>query len=393
MNNNNNFSDRIDWTLASLLILFMISSVVAIASAQTTGQYAALGTNFALRQGAIYAVGFVMIAFMMYFDMDQFRKLAWVFYGFGVILLVGLLILPESIVPYRNGAYSWYYFPLIGTLQPSEFMKTFTVIALARVVTVHNEAFVNRDVKSDLWLLVKIGLISGIPFVLISQQPDLGTMLVFIAITVGVILVSGISWKLLLPTFGTITAVAGAALYFAIFRQDLMARYFQDYQLRRIYSWLDPYSYASGDAYQLTTAMSAIGSGEIFGKGFQDRQVYVPDNHTDFIFAVIGEEYGFIGASFVVSLFFLLIYHLTKVALETKSQFNVYVCAGVISMITFHVFQNIGMTIQLLPITGIPLPLVSYGGSSLIGTLFALGLLFSMRFHHKTYMFSSEEEN
>jgi len=118
----------------------------------------------------------------------------------------------------------------------------------------------------------------------------------------------------------------------------------------------------------------------------------VPDNHTDFIFSVVGEEYGFIGASIVVSLFFLLVYHLTKVSLQTKSPFNVYVCAGIISMITFHAFQNIGMTIQLLPITGIPLPLISYGGSSLMGIMFALGLIFSMRFHHKTYMFSTDEE-
>lgn len=393
LNTNKHFSDRIDWTLASLLILFMIASVLAISSAQTTGQYAAVGTNFAIRQGMIYIAGFVLIGMMMYFDMDQYRKMAWFLYGFGIVLLVGLLVLPESIVPYRNGAYSWYNFPVIGTLQPSEFMKTFTVIVLARVVASHNEAFVNRDLKSDLWLLAKIGLVSGIPLILINEQPDLGTMLVFVAITVGIILVSGITWKLLLPTFSSVAVVASAAIYLVLFRRDLMERFFEDYQLRRIYSWLDPYSYASGDAYQLTTAMSAIGSGEIFGKGYQDRQVYVPDNHTDFIFAVIGEEYGFIGASIVVSLFFLLIYHLTKVALETKSQFNVYVCAGVISMITFHVFQNIGMTIQLLPITGIPLPLISYGGSSLIGTLFALGLLFSMKFHHRTYMFSSEDDN
>ncbi|PPA70571.1 FtsW/RodA/SpoVE family cell cycle protein [Jeotgalibacillus proteolyticus] len=392
MNTQNKLSDRIDWTLVILLIFFMIASVLAIASAQTTGQYAATNTNFALRQGQIYILGFIIIGITMSLDMDQFRKMAWVLYGFGVILLVGLLVAPPSIVPYINGAYSWYRFPVLGTLQPSEFMKTFTIIALARVVASHNENFAQRTFKTDLWMLTKIGVVLGVPLVLIDAQPDLGTMLVFMAIAAGIVLVSGITWKLLLPAFLAIGAVSSTLIYIVIFAPSLITRYFDDYQLRRIYSWLDPYTYSSGDAYQLTTSMSAIGSGEIFGKGYQNRQVYVPDNHTDFIFSVVGEEYGFIGASIIVSLFFLLIYHLTKVSLQTKSPFNAYVCAGIISMITFHAFQNIGMTIQVLPITGIPLPLISYGGSSLMGVMFALGLVFSMRFHHKTYMFSSEEE-
>lgn len=392
MNTQNQFSDRIDWGLATLLILFMTASILAISSAQTTGQYAAINTNFALRQGVIYIVGFGIIAGMMFLDMDQFRRIAWILYGFGIILLVGLLVAPEAIVPYINGAYSWYRFPVIGTLQPSEFMKTFTIIVLARVVSSHNENYSDRTVKTDLLMLGKIGAIVGLPLLLISQQPDLGTMLVFMAITAGIVLVSGITWKLLLPFFTTVSAAGAAVVSLVIFAPDFIGRYFDDYQLRRIYSWLDPHTYSSGDSYQLTTSMSAIGSGEIFGKGYLDRQVYVPDNHTDFIFSVVGEEYGFIGASIVVSLFFLLIYHLTKVSLHTKSPFNVYVCAGIISMITFHAFQNIGMTIQLLPITGIPLPLISYGGSSLIGVMFALGLIFSMRFHHRTYMFSSERD-
>ena len=143
----------------------------------------------------------------------------------------------------------------------------------------------------------------------------------------------------------------------------------------------------------LISSLNAIGSGEIFGKGYGERVVYVPENHTDFIFAVIGEEYGFVGASIVLSIFFLLIYHLTKITLQLKDAYSTYVCAGIIAMITFHVFENIGMTIQLLPITGIPLPFISYGGSSLMGNMFAIGLVFSMKFHHRTYMFAKNEED
>ena len=139
--------------------------------------------------------------------------------------------------------------------------------------------------------------------------------------------------------------------------QDFLADNFgfNPYQFARIYSWLDPYSYASNEGMHLITSLNAIGSGEIFGKGYGERVVYVPENHTDFIFAVIGEEYGFVGASIVISLYFLLIYHLTKITLQLKDAYSTYVCAGIIAMITFHVFENIGMTIQLLPITGIPL--------------------------------------
>ncbi|RKJ63760.1 rod shape-determining protein RodA, partial [Butyricicoccus sp. 1XD8-22] len=144
--------------------------------------------------------------------------------------------------------------------------------------------------------------------------------------------------------------------------------------------------------YHLITSLNAIGSGEIFGKGYMNREVYVAENHTDFIFAVIGEEWGFVGASLVICLFFLLIYHLTKTTLLLKDPFCTYVCAGIIAMITFHVFENIGMTIQLLPITGIPLPFISYGGSSLMGNALAIGLVFSMKFHYRTYMFSSFDE-
>ena len=144
-------------------------------------------------------------------------------------------------------------------------------------------------------------------------------------------------------------------LWMALYAQEFLANFgFKPYHFERIYSWLDPYSYASNEGLHLITSLNAIGSGEIFGKGFQGREVYVAESHTDFIFSTIGEDWGFIGASLVICLYFFLIYHMTKITLELKDQFSTYICAGIIAMITFHVFENIGMTIQLLPITGIP---------------------------------------
>ncbi len=384
------FADKIDWGLAFLLFLFFIVSALSISSAQTSGQYE---TNFVIRQAFWYVVGGGIIGISLLFDPDQFKRLAWYVYGFGILLLVALLLAPESLVPERNGAHSWFMLGPLGALQPSEFIKTFLILVLARIITNHHELNPKKTLQSDFLLLLKIGGTTFVPLAFIMLQPDLGTSLVILAIMSGIILVSGITWKLIVPIYASISVLGGAILSLVIWAPHLLEKYLhvQPYQFGRIYAWLDPYNYAKLEGFHLINSLNAIGSGQIFGKGYNDSEVYIPENHTDFIFSVIGEEYGFIGASVVISLFFLLIYHLTKTALDTKEPFNAYVCAGIISMITFHVFQNIGMTIQLLPITGIPLPFISYGGSSLMGNMFALGIVFSMRYHHKTYMFSSDD--
>ncbi|BCB02070.1 FtsW/RodA/SpoVE family cell cycle protein [Bacillus sp. KH172YL63] len=384
------FADKIDWGLLFLLMLFFIVSAMGISSAQTSGQY---GTNFVIRQAFWYVVGGIIIGAALFLDSDQYRRLAWYIYGAGIFLLVLLLVSPESIAPHRNGAKSWFMLGPLGSIQPSEFMKTFLILALARIITNHHELNPNKTIQTDFQLLIKIGLTTLVPLAFIMQQPDLGTSLVILAIMTGIILVSGITWKLIVPIYASIGVIGAGILSLVIWAPEILEKYLnvKPYQFGRIYAWLDPYNYAKLEGFHLINSLNAIGSGQIFGKGYSDREVYIPENHTDFIFSVIGEEYGFIGASVVISLYFLLIYHLTKTALDTKEPFNAYVCAGIISMITFHVFQNIGMTIQLLPITGIPLPFISYGGSSLMGNMLALGLVFSMRFHHKTYMFSSED--
>lgn len=391
MENEKRAPDRFDWTLAFILFLFCIVSLISIYSAQTSGQYE---TNFVFDQLKWYIVGAVIITGALFFDPDQYKKLSWIFYGFGIFLLFVLMISPHCktcIAPERNGAHSWFILP-IGSIQPSEFMKVFLIMAISRLISDHNQKNQVKTLQSDFWLLVKIGLTAMVPLALIMEQPDLGTALVIMAITAGMILVSGISWKIILPTFSFVAllgvGIIGIMLYFPDFLKD----HIDPYQYGRIYAWLDPYSYASGDGLHLISSLQAIGSGEIFGKGFMGKEVYVMERHTDFIFSLIAEEYGFIGASVVISLFFLLIYHLIKISLETNSQFNSYICAGIISMTAFHVFQNIGMTIQVLPITGIPLPFLSYGGSSLMGNMLAMGLVFSIRFYHKNYMFEADTD-
>jgi rod shape determining protein RodA len=318
--------------------------------------------------------------------------LAWYAYGAGILLLVSLIIAPESIAPVINGAKNWFKVPGIGSLQPSEFVKIFIIVALAKVIEDHHQKNPVKTISTDFWLLIKLGAVTMVPLMLIIKQ-DLGTSLVFLAILLGMIFISGITWKLLVPIFSVGTALISVIFYFVLLKPEILEKYLgvKQYQFSRIYSWLDPYNFQSSAGYQLTRSLLAIGSGQTGGKGYGNREVYLPESHTDFIFSVVGEEYGFIGASVLVSLFFLLIYHITKVGMETKNNFYTYICVGVISMITFHVFQNIGMTIGVLPITGIPLPFISYGGSSLMGNMLGLGLIFSIRYHYKKYMFSTSD--
>ncbi len=381
-------TSKLDYNLVFTLLLLFIVSCLSIYSAQKSGQYQ---ENFLLKQIIWYGVGIGIIASIITLDSDQLKKLSWYAYGFGLFLLVLLIIAPSSIAPNINGAKSWFKVPAMGSLQPSEFVKIFLILALAKVIDDHHLKNPDKTVQTDFWLLVKLGIVTMVPVLLIMKQPDLGTSLVFLAILLGMIFISGISWKLLVPIFTGGLLLIGIIFYFVLVHPDLLEKYLgvKQYQFGRIYSWLDPYNYQSSEGYQLTRSLLAIGSGETSGKGYGHRDIYMPESQTDFIFSVVGEEFGFIGASVLISVFFLLIYHITKIGMETKNNYYTYLCVGVISMITFHVFQNIGMCIGLLPITGIPLPFISYGGSSLMGNMLGLGLIFSIRYHHKKYMFST----
>ncbi len=388
MTSNKDTASKLDYSLVFILLLLFLASCISIYSAQASGQYK---ENFLIKQIVWYVVGGGIIAGVMTLDSDQLRKLTWYAYGFGIFLLGLLIVAPPSIAPVINGAKSWFRVPAMGSLQPSEFVKIFLILALSRVIDDHHQKNLEKTLQSDFWLLIKMGIVTGVPLLLVMQQPDLGTSLVFLAILLGMIFISGISWKLLTPLFTAGAALASTILYFVIWKPEILEKYLgvKQYQFGRIYSWLDPYNFQSSAGYQLTKSLLAIGSGQTAGKGYGHREVYLPESHTDFIFSIVGEEFGFIGASVLISLFFLLVYHITKVGMETKNNFYTYICVGVISMITFHVFQNIGMTIGVLPITGIPLPFISYGGSALMGNMLGLGLIFSIRYHYKKYMFST----
>ncbi|MCD2520168.1 rod shape-determining protein RodA [Mammaliicoccus lentus] len=379
---NKSFIQRIDWRLIFIVLLLFVTSCLIINSAMSSGQY---GTNFLLKQVLYYAMGFILAIILIFISPKTIRKYVWIVYILGNLSLVGLIVSPESsFTPIINGAKSWYRLGPIS-VQPSEFMKIILILVLANVVYQHNRFTYNKSITRDFNLLFKIFLTSLVPMGLILFQNDLGTTLVLIAIILGVIIVSGVTWRILAPVFIALFAFGASVILLMIYKPSIIEKVsgIQTYQFGRINSWLDPYTYSSGDGYHLTESLKAIGSGQIFGKGLNNGEVYIPENHTDFIFSIIGEEFGFIGTIAVLIIFLMLFFHLIKLATTTSHPFNAIFIIGYLTFVLFHVVQNIGMTIQLLPITGIPLPFISYGGSSLWSLMAGIGIILSIYYHEK----------
>lgn len=381
---------KIDWILVALLTILAIISVTTISSAMGGGQYSA---NFSIRQIIYYILGTIIALVIMLISPKKIRNNTYILYFIFCVLLIGLLILPEtSITPIINGAKSWYSFGPVS-IQPSEFMKVILILALAKSVSNHNRFTFNKSFQTDLVLFFKIIGISIVPMALILLQNDLGTTLVICAIIIGIMLVSGITWRILAPLFIVAFVFGGTIILAIIYKPTLIESLLgvKMYQMGRINSWLDPYSYSAGDGYHLTESLKAIGSGQLFGKGFNHGEVYIPENHTDFIFSVVGEEMGFLGAVVLLLIFLALIFHLIRLATKVESPFSKIFIIGYVSLLVFHILQNIGMTIQLLPITGIPLPFISYGGSSLWSLMVGIGVVLSIHFHQRQTMPNKEE--
>ena len=382
---------KIDYGIILSVFLLAIISVLTIYSTTVLQTDGGIGTT--IMQLVWYGIGIIAAAIVMHFDSEQLWKVAPIAYGAGILLLFLVLIFYDRNTYALQGAKSWFRFGGV-TFQPSEVVKVALIIMLARAITEHNMQIDDRTEKTDMNLLLKIAMWSAPPLLLVILQNDLGTTLVFLAIIIGMTFLSGVSWKILLPVFGTIGALGTLLIYLVVYNRDVLLNFgFQNYQFARIDSWLDPFGDSTGDAYQLAQSMKAIGSGKLFGKGLGVSEVYVPVRVSDMIFSTIGENFGFIGGCFLIFIYFLLIYQMIRICFDTKNEFYAYMATGVIMMILFHVLENIGMTIGLLPITGIPLPFISQGGSALLGNMLGIGLVMSMRYHYRSYMFSEEDEH
>lgn len=376
-------------TIVTCVMLLALVSIVTIFST-TYLQYDSGSYTATIMQFAWFAIGAVLAATVMQIDRETLYNFAPVAYGFGLVLLVLVLIFYDRDLAITNGARSWI---TIGPLsvQPSELMKVAYIIMMAYLVQgYHDEGRARRvedmaamdRIKFDGRFLLKLTLWTIPPVALIIAQNDLGTTLVFMMMFIGVIFVSGITWHIILPAFLSFAIVGLILIILVVYQRDLLYTLgFQDYQFARIDSWLNPFGNTANDSYQLAQSLKAIGSGGITGKGLGQFQVHVPVRESDMIFSTIGENFGFLGASFVVLLYFILIFQMISIAFRAHDAFYASIVSGVVTMFTFHIVENIGMSIGLLPLTGIPLPLISAGGTALITSMLSIGLVLSIKFN------------
>lgn len=350
-----NSSDRILLITSvslALLGLLMIYSATRVGLERND-----LPASFSMERQMIFvAAGMLFAGLFSFVDYREYRHLAHIVYGV-TILLLGLVFL----FPKVNGAHRWVDLGAFQ-LQPSEFSKTACVLVLATVL--------GRTTPKLAWTRVVQALgVMVIPAILIFLQPDLGTMLVFVFIVVVMLFGAGISARQALVVAG-----AGAAIVLAVIQLGLL----QEFQVNRIRVLINPELDPTGIGWNLRQSILAVGSGQFTGKGlFQGEQTnfqYVPEQGTDFIFTAVGEQLGFVGGILVIAAFLVLVWRLLAISATARDRFGALVALGIAAIFVFHVFINIGMTIGIMPVTGLPLPFMSAGGSSFLNFAICVGI-------------------
>ncbi len=352
-----------DWLLFALtLVLSLIGIVIIYSATRTTGS----NSNVIVQSGAA-VLGLGLLLFFCFFDYEQFSNAVKYIYIFAVAILILVLIFGTS---GDWGAKSWIRFGSIG-IQPAELAKVAFILTFSYHLSKVEEKI--NDIRVILGLLLHIGVL----LVLIMLEPDLGSSLVFIFIFACMMFVAKLSYKYIIPVLGL------GAISLPLIYQFILS----DYQRQRINVFFDPTTDPLGDGYNVIQSKIAVGSGQLWGKGFlqgtQNQMGYLPTKSTDFIFSVFSEEFGFVGAIIIVCLLFWLIFRCFRAASRADNSYGRYICTGVGAMLLFHVFENVGMCIGLMPVTGIPLPFISYGGTSLITNMAAIGLVMSVTYHNK----------
>lgn len=369
------------YDLIIILILFISVSLLGIYSADHMEQYS--GNNFVIKQLLWYLLGIGFLVIIQFLDLDQLNRASIYIYFFSVLLLIALFLSPESIAKPIKGAKSWFNQingkPLPLSIQPSEFAKIGFILFLSTTISKHKNKFATATLKSDIILLAKIIGITLLPIAFISQESDFGSSMVYVFIAGVMILLSGINWRIIITLAIGGATFLGVAFWIIVTFPELSQNILglEQYQINRVLNWFDP-SHEDRDTYQFDLSIMALGSGQLFGKGIGNLEVYVPEAHSDFIFSIIGETFGFVGSSLVILLYFILLYRLLILGMKVYdySKFAAYICFGYLSLIFIHAFQNIGMIVGVMPITGIPLLLLSYGGSSIMATMIGYGLVY-----------------
>lgn len=360
---------NMDWILVMTILALTGIGMVLIASA-THSEAVATGTNWYVHRQALFlAVNIALVIFSLRFDYRLLKRIALPLYIITVVMLLAVMLVGKTSL----GAQRWI---AIGPIvfQPSEFSKAFIIVTLA--------AFLDNkgDFLDDFTdYLPAVGFLA-IPFLLVLKQPDLGTAMVFAAIAFSMFWTCGFRVKWL--------AIMGGTLVVAM---PLLWKVLHEYQRNRIRVFMNPEMDPFGAGYHVIQSKIAIGSGLLMGKGWmqgtQSQLNFLPENHTDFIFAVAGEEFGFIGAALILLLYLVLIWRGLHIAMNADDRFGTLLAAGITGMYIFHVMINVGMTAGIMPVTGVPLPFLSYGVSSLATNVLMAGLLLNINMRQTKLQF------
>lgn len=365
--------------VSALLLIGILSVYVAVSH-----DYPQMVWSFLGQQIAWIGMGCFICLIVTIFNTKFLWQITPFLYVLGLALMVLPLIFYNPSLVASTGAKNWVAYGNITLFQPSEFMKIPFILMLSRSIVQFLQRNKGRErlLRQDWFLILELTIYTIPVFVLLALQQDLGTALVFMAIFAGLVLVSGVSWKIILPVvFVLVGGLAGFLFLFlseggrAFLHQQLGM---PTYQMNRILAWLNPFDYAQTTTYQQAQGQLAIASGGLFGQGFNVSNLLVPVRESDMIFTVLGEDFGFAGSLVFLILYVCLIYRILKITLQSNNQFYTYISIGFIMMLVFHIFENIGAVTGILPLTGIPLPFVSQGGSAIISNLIGIGLVLSI---------------
>lgn len=353
-----------------LPVFFMaLISIVTIYSALTYTSKS-LG-NLALKQTIWYLIGSVLVMVVLKLKNNYFYNYARILYIMGSISLVLLLFFGTPI----NNSRCWFSIPGVGSIQPSEFMKIFIMLQLSVMIHDFRSKYKNPTLKEEFIFILKTFFIVLVPSLLTFMQPDTGAVIIYFVIYLVMMFISGIRIRWFLIGFCCLVVLLGSLLGIYFFKKELFIKIFGTsifYRLDRLFDW------RSGSGLQLENALAAIGSAGLFGHGFNKTPIYFPESSTDFIFAVFASNFGFIGVVILLGLIIYFDFNIIKLGKRKLNDNDKYILGGIVGMLLFQQIQNIGMTVGLLPITGITLPFISYGGSSLLSYMLIVGFLLNI---------------
>ena len=355
-----------------ILIPILILSIISIFTIYSSLTYTSpsLG-NLAFKQAIWYLVGWGLVFILIHLKNDYLYQHTWYLYIIGNILLLFLLFFGTPI----NNSRCWFTIPGIGSIQPSEFMKIFIMLSLATMIHNFRNDYDNPTMLNEFLFIIKTFVIVLIPSVLTFLQPDTGAVLIYFIIYFSMMFISGIHLRWFVSAFLIIVGLFGGILYLYYMKEELFIKLFGSsiyYRLERIFNW------SKGSGLQLENAIAAIGSAGLFGHGYNQTPIYFPESSTDFIFAVFASNFGLIGVILLLLLIFYLDVEILSLSQKKIEDTDKYIIAGILGMLIFQQVQNIGMTVGLLPITGITLPFISYGGSSLLSYMLLVGILLNI---------------